>query len=90
MMGPDRRGAAPADNRQRPEGDHEMTTEQMIDSLWKLLEGSVGDGEALTEEIRGIRSFADAGLLTMDQGLELHMEDGSRFQLTVVQSKPRD
>ena len=67
-----------------------MTTEQVIDSLWELLEGGVGGSGELTEEIRGIRSFADAGLLTMDQELELHMEDGFRFQLTVVQSRPRD
>jgi len=64
-----------------------MTTETMTDQLWELLEGGIGGGEELTEEIRGIRSFSDAGLLTMDQGLVLMMEDGTECQLTIKQSK---
>jgi hypothetical protein len=33
-----------------------------------------------------VRTFEDAGLLTRDLGIVLSLEDGSEFQITIVQS----
>lgn len=38
-------------------------------------------------EIYSINTFKDAGVLTTDKGIVLKMEDGSEFQITIVQSK---
>ena len=37
--------------------------------------------------IKKVRSFSEAGVLTGNEGLVLSLEDGSEFQLTIVQSK---
>lgn len=50
--------------------------------------------EALTEQehveegkdVRSIREFGEAGLLTMNCGLIVCLGDGAEFQITVVQS----
>jgi hypothetical protein len=34
-----------------------------------------------------VASFAEAGVMTMNAGLEVQLEDGSTFQLTIVQSE---
>ena len=52
-----------------------------------------GDGDDLTDladEAEGfavVGTFEDHGLLTSDAGLVLTMEDGSEFQLTIVQRR---
>jgi hypothetical protein len=33
-----------------------------------------------------VKTFEDAGLLTRDRGIVLSLEDGSEFQITIVQS----
>jgi hypothetical protein len=33
-----------------------------------------------------VKTFEDAGLLTRDRGIVLTLEDGSEFQVTIVQS----
>lgn len=38
-------------------------------------------------EAKRIKSFDDAGVLTTDQGIIVTMNDGSEFQLAVVQSR---
>lgn len=37
--------------------------------------------------IKRVHSFAEAGLMTGNEGLVLSLEDGSEFQLTIVQSR---
>jgi hypothetical protein len=39
------------------------------------------------EKVESIRSFDEEGVLTMNKGLVLRMEDGSEFQITIVQSR---
>jgi hypothetical protein len=38
-------------------------------------------------EIRAVESFEEAGLLTSDRGIIILTEDGSEFQLTIVQRR---
>ena len=38
-------------------------------------------------EIRNVESFKDADLMTTNDGLVVHMDDGREFQLTIVRSK---
>ncbi|HOD84898.1 MAG TPA: hypothetical protein PKG77_26075 [Phycisphaerae bacterium] len=39
------------------------------------------------EEVAGILTFEEAGVLTRDAGLVIRTRDGSSFQITVVQSR---
>jgi hypothetical protein len=53
-----------------------------------LLEEALDLAQAEGEVEPGTRwmTFADAGLMTNDEGLVLRLADGSEFQLTIVQS----
>ncbi len=37
--------------------------------------------------IKRVCSFSDAGVLSTNEGLVVSLEDGSQFQLTIVQSR---
>jgi len=39
------------------------------------------------EELNAIRTYAEAGVMTTNAGLVLYLEDGSEFQVTIVQSR---
>lgn len=39
------------------------------------------------EDLEGIRTFLEAGVMTQDAGLVIQMADGSEFQVTIVKSK---
>lgn len=58
-----------------------MDEDGMVDLLRTVLEGSEVDDFGVNRT----RTFADAGLLTMDKGLVVRMQDGSEFEVTVVQ-----
>jgi hypothetical protein len=53
-----------------------------------LLEEALELAEAEGEVAPGTRwtTFAEAGLMTNDEGIVLRMPDGSEFQISVVQS----
>lgn len=48
---------------------------------------TIRDALVEVDGVKSTRTFEDAGVLTDDQGLVLRMEDGSEFQITIVQSK---
>ncbi len=52
-------------------------------ALWGMGEIALDD----EEQIKSIRSFERAGLLTRNKGLVVTLVDGSEFQITIVQSK---
>jgi hypothetical protein len=68
-----------------------MNAARLADFLKELIDSYVDCGaEALGEpELQGatVGTFADAGVNTDDAGLVVTLEDGSEFQVTVVQSK---
>ena len=39
------------------------------------------------EELNAVQTFAQAGVLTSNPGLVLHLDDGSEFQIEIVQSR---
>lgn len=43
------------------------------------------DGQEI--QVSRVRGFAEAGLMTRDNGLVLTFSDGSEFQLTIVRSR---
>ena len=62
------------------------TTEQTIENaLWEMYEGEGPD--ELFELVRDMRTFEDAGIPGTDRGLEITTVDGSKFQLTIRQSR---
>ena len=46
-----------------------------------------GIGSELVESIKNCQSFSEAGVLTNNEGIVLKREDGSEYQITIVQSK---
>jgi len=75
-----------------------MTEQEVQDGLRTFLEEyswSDADDRFGAEEIgdllgfypEGIRTYDDAGILTMNKGLVIEMPDGSEFQITIVKSR---
>ena len=73
-----------------------MNEIEMQDNLKALLdEISFMDADDLNQfdlppELAGIErtnTFEEAGVLTNNQGLVVHTSDGSKFQVTIVQSR---
>ena len=66
-----------------------MDAKQFVESLWEVLASTDDEGNDINQQtIRRIDSFEDVGMLTKDPGLVVRMNDGSEFQVTVVQSQP--
>ena len=73
-----------------------MTTQTLQTILLSLLSGQDADltaadafaceGESLLNVDRAT-SFASAGVMTNNNGIVLRMEDGSEFQINIVQSR---
>jgi hypothetical protein len=55
---------------------NEMTMEQII-----------ADALIEQDEIISTRTFESAGVLTTNNGLVVRTEDGSEFQITIIQSR---
>jgi len=52
-----------------------------------LAENEYADAPDGIEELNAIRTFAEDGVLSSNSGLVLHLDDGSEFQVTIVQSR---
>jgi hypothetical protein len=53
-----------------------------------LMEGiNMMEEEYEETSVSGLRTFDEAGILTLDAGIVINMDDGSEFQITIVQSK---
>lgn len=47
----------------------------------------IEDGADFAASLRNTRSYEEAGMLTNDAGLVIYLNDGSEFQVTVVQRR---
>lgn len=69
---------------------HDIET-LLTESLNLHADAAINQGETDTpdriEELHAILSFERAGLMTTDNGLVLTFDDGSEFQVTIVQSR---
>ena len=64
-----------------------MTPTKLQDLLANIAFEETEDGEGLLPGIEHSMSFEDGGILTWNRGVILRFEDGTEFQLTIVQSK---
>ena len=62
-----------------------MTEQEIRDALEALIFGEPIENTLL--ESSSCRSFKDAGILTYNEGLVISNEDGTEFQVTIVQSR---
>jgi hypothetical protein len=66
----------------------ERTERGFADTLAAILRGECEVGEAEeADAIREVVTYEDAGVLTLNAGLVVRMDDGSEFQITVVRSR---
>ncbi len=66
----------------------EKATDRTIEGiLMELLDGAC-DGEDFPEMTNSrCQAFEDAGLLTTDNGVVLKLDNGSEFQISIIQSR---
>lgn len=64
-----------------------MNEKTIEDALNLLISGELDLVDTALGEVSNIKTYAEAGILTRDSGLVLRMEDGSKFQITIKQSK---
>jgi len=69
-----------------PEAVQEFFEEALGVSIGQIEDDEVTVPDALRELIR-VESFADAGVLTDNDGLVLRFRDGSEWQLSLIQSR---
>ena len=69
-----------------PEAVQEFFEEALGVSIGQIEDDEVTVPDALRELIR-VESFADAGVLTDNDGLVLRFRDGSEWQLSLVKSR---
>lgn len=60
-------------------------TEQEVQEMF--INGLSNPADEIFDCIDYIRSFNEAGILSMNKGLVITMGDGSQFQLTIVKSR---
>ena len=72
-----------------------MNARRVQDKLRDLLEAALldrdEDARGYAEYVEGIRrvsTYAEVGMLTRDKGLVIGYDDGSEYQLTIVESIP--
>jgi hypothetical protein len=58
-----------------------MAEQEFMQLLMAILDDAAGD------EVAEWDTFANMGVLTANKGLVVTMDDGSEFQLTIVQSR---
>lgn len=59
-----------------------MTEQEFVDMLSEM----VTDSEEFGDDVAQVDSFEEQGLMTANKGLVVFMQDGSAFQVQVVQS----
>jgi hypothetical protein len=66
-----------------------MNEKELQDMLgWLLINGSDdADAEPLVNALDGVSTFDDAGVMTLNKGLVLYLDDGQEYQLTIVKSR---
>ena len=66
--------------------------ETLIADALNIAAASHDEGEPVDvpdgiEELNAIRTYTEAGVMTSNPGLVLFLDDGSEFQVTIVQSR---
>ena len=66
--------------------EEQFTEETLQDGLRQLITDGYDSSEICWENLR-VQTYSEAGLMTRDCGLVISLPDGSKFQLTIVQSR---
>lgn len=69
------------------ENDQVGDEEAFARDLAEVLDEAGADMFVTGQAVASVTTFAEAQMLTMNQGLVVRMDDGAEYQLTVVQSK---
>ena len=56
--------------------------------LQAVLHGELDVNESFDPDgVEGVATFEDAGIMTMNRGLVVTMDDGAEYQITIVRSR---
>lgn len=64
----------------------EFTEEAMEEGLRCLIEGEEDENKICWEDMQ-VQTFAEAGVMTRNNGLVITLPDGSEYQLSIVRSR---
>lgn len=53
----------------------------------ELLQYLLDEEQAVSGDISAVNTYEEGGYMTADEGLTVTMQDGSKFQLTIVQER---
>ena len=69
----------------RDMAEQEGCTEEVLEAA---LAGLIAmDGEEIGLSPYRVSTFQEAGVMTLNRGLEIQLEDGSEFQITIIRSR---
>jgi hypothetical protein len=68
----------------------EEQVEEMLCDFFHEVDNDWRSGAVGAEDVQTVGTFASAGVLTYDKGVVVRFEDGSEFQITIVQSERSD
>ena len=61
-----------------------MNEAEFVEQMQDLLAENLDEDDPFLAKIRGVRTYAQSGMLTMNTGLVVQTRDGSEFQLTII------
>jgi hypothetical protein len=71
--------------------DVEFGLMELIDDVAEMLDGNRDldeiEDRTIAAAVEDVRTFADAGLLSDNNGVVLRMKDGSEYQVSIVKSR---
>ena len=67
--------------------DEEFTEEDLQNGLAQLITEDWTYGSEMCWENLQVRTFADAGIMTLDKGLVVTLPDGSEYTLTITRRR---
>ena len=73
-----------ADSAANERKGNRMNLEELMDKLQDCI---IADESILCDDVKSLRTFEEAELLTKNKGLVLVLDDRSEFHITVVKSK---
>lgn len=66
-----------------------MVEQQLENSLWRIVDASIGDamvGRVEDAGITSVETFEEAGVESLWRGLVISMQDGSKYHLPILKS----
>ena len=69
-----------------PKGESKLKTAKEMESLLMEIFEGIGTGEVPVGDVRSVRTYRDAGMLTQDQGVVVIFRDGTDYLISIFKA----